>query len=131
MTPEPLRILSPGYGLWIYPMMFNARIVIGPIGSDMVDGGWCYHTIEAATEAALAWDPEASPCPRGWHKEVHTGRRWQFVDDPSLPCTYCVQWEPWEDGNPLGPDGAIVHEIAERVHEACALNLEEMERSRG
>ena len=73
--PEPFRVLSPGYGLWIYPMLFTHRIVVGPIGSGFVDDAWCYHTREAAEAAALAWDPEVDEEPTGWHRHPRTGRR--------------------------------------------------------
>lgn len=71
----PYRVLAPGYGLWVQPMIFTHRIVVGTIGSGFVDDAWCYHTREAAEAAADAWDPTVDPEPDGWHRHPRTGRR--------------------------------------------------------
>ena len=74
-TTKPYREIAPGYGLWVEPMLFTHRIVIGAIGSSFVDDAWCYHTRELAEAAADAWDPADEAEPSGWHRHPATGRR--------------------------------------------------------
>lgn len=81
MPPEPDRVLAPGYGAWVYPMLFNTRIVVGPIGSVQVDEAWCFHADEMARKALAAWNFPDEPAPTGWHKNPMTGER-RDVPDP-------------------------------------------------
>lgn len=87
--PEPRRVLPTGLGLWIEPMIFTHRIVVGSIGSSFVDDAWCYHTREAAEQAADAWDPAKEPEPSGWHRHPMSGRRRYKRRPGETECPVC------------------------------------------
>lgn len=81
------RDLGDGRGLWIYPMMFTFKLVIGRIGADTYEDGWCYRR-EYMSDfiqvfmAMNAWDPFKEREPEGWVRHPQTGRR-RFPDgDP-------------------------------------------------
>lgn len=82
------RDLGDGRGLWIYPMMFTFKLVIGEIGKDTYEDGWCYRreSVEDAIAvhyAMHAWNPETEPEPVGWIRHPTSGRR-RFPDgDPA------------------------------------------------
>lgn len=81
------RDLGAGRGLWIYPMMFTFKLVIGRIGADTYEDGWCYRREYMADfirvfAAMNAWDPAQEKEPEGWVRHPPTGRR-RFPDgDP-------------------------------------------------
>lgn len=82
------RDLGDGRGLWIYPMMYTFKLVIGKVGADTYEDGWCYKR-EYMTDfirvciAMNAWDPNKEPEPIGWVRHPATGRR-RFPDgDPA------------------------------------------------
>ena len=68
------RDLGNGVGLWVVEMIYNDRIVVGPIGALTVDDAWCYDKGGSAVEAAIEWDPAVCKEPSGWKKHPRTGR---------------------------------------------------------
>lgn len=41
MTEPPLRILTDGRGVWVYPLTFGrGRLVVGALGVGWTDDGW-------------------------------------------------------------------------------------------
>ena len=63
-----------GVCIFVAPMIFNDRIMIGKIGDTMnVLDAWCYDK-GLAVPAAEAWDPATQPEPDGWKKHPFTGR---------------------------------------------------------
>ncbi len=77
------RYLAPGYGLWVCPLFFTHRLIIGPVQAETVDDAWCYHDAESAIAAAEAWDPAKDSEPTGWHRHPVTDRR-RPGGDPAL-----------------------------------------------
>lgn len=69
------RDLPGGAALWVVPMIFTTRIVIGSPGSQTVDDAWCFHDPGSAILAAISWDPESEREPQGWHRHPPSGRR--------------------------------------------------------
>jgi hypothetical protein len=72
----PTRLLADGRQLWLYPMIFTYRLVIGLVEADGYDDFWCYETREAGMKAFDEWDPldPTTPEPTGWLKHKCTGR---------------------------------------------------------
>jgi len=77
------RDLGDGRGVWVYPMMYTFKLVIGRIGSRSYDDGWCYGSMASIVEAFCNWDPLKEQDPRGWVRHPASGRR-RFPDgDPA------------------------------------------------
>jgi hypothetical protein len=77
------RVVGDGRGIWVYPMMFTYKLVIGPVGKDCYSDGWCYKDLNSATTAFSEWNPATEPEPQGWVRHPRTGRR-RFPDgDPA------------------------------------------------
>jgi hypothetical protein len=56
------------------PMLFTWAVITGDVNSPLFyDNRWCYHTAEAAVEAAKVWDGVGEP--EGWHRHPQSGRR--------------------------------------------------------
>lgn len=55
----------------VVPMIFNHRVVMTPKADPLCyDRGWCYQARAAALLAAMEWDPDIEPEPRGWVKAL-------------------------------------------------------------
>lgn len=65
--------LDDGRVVWVFPMMYNARIGVGLGSMGTLDDGWCYESVEVAIRAAQAWEGEGEP--EGWHRHPGSGRR--------------------------------------------------------
>lgn len=77
------RDLGDGRGIWLYPMLFTFKIVIGPIGACWFQDGWCYKDFLRAIHAFGEWNPLTEQEPRGWVRHPSSGRR-RFPDgDPA------------------------------------------------
>lgn len=77
------RDLGDGRGIWVYPMMYTFKLVIGSIGSRSYDDGWCYADLGSALSAVAFWNPATEPEPSGWVRHPQSGRR-RFPDgDPA------------------------------------------------
>jgi hypothetical protein len=77
------RDLGDGRGIWLIPMLYTFKIIIGPKGSDGYDDGWCYKDLHRAIHAFAEWNPLIEPEPQGWVRHPPTGRR-RFPDgDPA------------------------------------------------
>lgn len=54
----------------------------------------------------------------------------ELVDDPSLPCALCVEWESHPDdptGEPMiavGPDGSVVTRVYSGLHAECSASVD-------
>jgi len=85
MTEEYYEfLLANGYALvrqigvthWaaIYRFGFTHAIILGEIGDRAgYADRWCYHTVNDAARALLAWDGKGEP--EGWHRHPPSGRR--------------------------------------------------------
>jgi hypothetical protein len=77
------RDLGDGRGVWLVPMIYTIKLIIGPIGAVWYDDGWCYKTTLRAQRAFDEWNPAVDKEPQGWVRHPPTGRR-RFPDgDPA------------------------------------------------
>ena len=77
------RDLGDGRGLWVYPMLYTFKLVIGPLGSLSYDDQWCYKDLQDVVTAFTTWNPLEQAEPEGWVRHPPTGRR-RFPDgDPA------------------------------------------------
>lgn len=67
--------LGDGRGVWVMQQIYNAKIVIGPIGSRSFDDDWCYRNAKEAVRAAQQWNPATQLEPEGWFRNRKTARR--------------------------------------------------------
>lgn len=68
------RQLDDGRVIAVTRTLINWRLLIG--GTDFVDHGFCYHTLEGVMEG-FGWDPPLRGLPDppgGWHKSATDGR---------------------------------------------------------
>lgn len=60
--------------IYVYAMLFNARVCIGPIGSSVYDEGYCYTAPAGALLAAAKYaHADGKGEPEGWMKNLQTG----------------------------------------------------------
>lgn len=76
------RELEDGRSVFVYQMVYTARLCIGPTDWDVYDRGWCYQNSALAIAAATIWEGDGDP-PPPWIKEVGTERR-RVNGDPAL-----------------------------------------------
>lgn len=77
------RDLGDGRGVWVYPMLYTFRMVVGPIGCGGYDNYWCYKNFKSVVTAYSEWEPLKEPEPQGWVRHPPSGRR-RFPDgDPA------------------------------------------------
>jgi hypothetical protein len=77
------RELGDGRGVWIIPMIYTTKLIIGPIGAAGYDDGWCYKTRMRALQAFEEWNPATDKEPTGWVRHPTTGRRRFPNGDPA------------------------------------------------
>ncbi len=68
------RELDDGRIIVVYPMLFTARLCIGPSDSPCYADAWCFNDPISAIIAAAQWDGDGDP-PDGWHRHIGSGRR--------------------------------------------------------
>jgi hypothetical protein len=77
------RELGDGRGVWVYPMLYTFKLVIGPLNAGWHNGGWCYKDLPSVVVAFVVWNPVTEPEPDGWVRHPPSGRR-RFPDgDPT------------------------------------------------
>ena len=77
------RDLRDGRGVWVYPMTFTFKLVIGRVGSPVYDSDWCYKDCASVVIAFAEWNPLETAEPEGWVRHPRSGRR-RFPDgDPA------------------------------------------------
>jgi hypothetical protein len=70
------RILPDGRELRIYPMIYNARLVVSrSVSAPEYDNAWCYATLVGAVKAMVEWNPDTELEPEGWIRHPGSGRR--------------------------------------------------------
>lgn len=69
------RRLHGDMAIWVIPMMFTTRMVIGSATAQTYDDLWCFDDPETAVIQAVMWDPATEPEPNGWHRHPPSGRR--------------------------------------------------------
>lgn len=72
---EPIQVkeMPDGRALFVYRMIFNARLCLGDPEASFYDDFWCYATPEMAVAAGEAWDGEGEP--EGWHRSGKSNMR--------------------------------------------------------
>ncbi len=71
-TAEPYKTFPDGMAVWVYPMAYgNGRLCYGHADDRYCyESAWCYRSVEAAFDAADAWD--GTGIPEGWKKDIQT-----------------------------------------------------------
>lgn len=69
------REIGFGIGMWVVPMIFTYRIIMGEIGDMGYSDAWEYHDAASAIAAAKAWDAIRELEPEGWHRHIPSNRR--------------------------------------------------------
>lgn len=60
----------------VMPFIYTAAIILtDKMRPEGYTDRWCYKSPQAAWTAALAWDPDATMEPLGWHRHPSSGRR--------------------------------------------------------
>jgi hypothetical protein len=77
------RDIGDGRGIWIYPMLYTFKLVIGRIGWPAYEDEWCYKDGRAALMAASQWNPPIEKEPEGWVRHPPSGRRRFPNGDPA------------------------------------------------
>jgi hypothetical protein len=80
------RFLPDGRSVQLIAQLFNWLLVINapePFGSEGYEAGWEFLEFTPASEAFLNWDPMKEAEPKGWYRQVGTGRR-RPNGDPAL-----------------------------------------------
>lgn len=70
-----VEVKGVALAVWVVPMMFTTRVMIGVPGSGFVDDMWCYDEPARAVIEAILWDPAVDREPNGWKRHPPTGRR--------------------------------------------------------
>lgn len=78
-----MRDLDDGRRLWLIPMIFTYRLVIGDPEADGYDDAWCYGLLPEAAVGMATWDGEGDP-PGRWIRHVGSARRRHYNGDGSL-----------------------------------------------
>jgi hypothetical protein len=71
-----VRELPGGLVVQVAPLLYTAAVLVSRVGAGTYEDRWCYHLVDEAWAAAVAWDgrwPDGEPA--GWHRHPGTGRR--------------------------------------------------------